>query len=770
MKTILDLPGLTLQTSLDELLADGLELTYDVALYTDEDRFQWLTTLHKGYGVTILTGPWGAGYWGLVSPEVVVKVVPDGVIFTDRYDTYQWTLIQQGLTLTEAKQVIAKPPKTARSSKWEAWQVALKESQGVWCALDDATPFIDEEFPVTLLTEQQGINFLNQAAEMRQFLALDWEWDEKSLEPLGISIATAEDQFYVPVRSDNGSSALPEAFQSFSIRGRGVLHGGRADYGSQLSRGGVERLYRDGHALDDTMIMAYMAGYSDLKLKNLTRALLNREPIEYPGSLTDMPLDKVARYAGGDARNTYDLYVKLIGELLEKNQLDLYNSHERPLVPLITSMETQGQPVDLVETKRLYLEYATLEEAMRRAVLENYGRDLKTVPKKKANAHLPQHDGDMAARQLIMDFGHNDPGTIDQRVISLNPDGIVDLILFYRQHRTIRRNLGKLLLFAYVGRTGKVEKLSTTNKKDRERYYYERALNQRLDLSDGDYRTHPRFNQAGGMDKDNPKAAPRTGRLSSAGPNIQQWSRRVRSIFVAPRGYKFFSYDYSQLELRIAAAISGDETMMATFTSDPPGDPHRELQDKIIEMTGVDVGRVPAKTGNFEKGYGGGDQQLVAILAKQRAHITLAEAQAIDKAWRARHPGYIKWVGVCAVRARGRGYSETERGRRRYIPELTSRDPTFRAKAERQAANAEVQGFAADIVKEAMRDLEPVMTKHGAHISMQVHDEINGWVPDGADHEEFERDVKEVMEGVELPREIRLAVGGRIADNWGEAH
>ena len=160
---------------------------------------------------------------------------------------------------------------------------------------------------------------------------------------------------------------------------------------------------------------------------------------------------------------------------------------------------------------------------------------------------------------------------------------------------------------------------------------------------------------------------------------------------------------------------------------------------------------------------------LVRILRKMRAFITLETAEAIVKGHEFAFPVYHQWARDTLALCRERGYSETLFGRRRYLPELYSPDSEVRGNAERAAVNHVIQGTAADIVKLAMVRLQPVLKRYGAHLAIQVHDELDGWIGETEDIEGFKREMSEAMTSIELPG-IRLKVDGGVGKSWGEAH
>lgn len=738
-KTYLDYYGLTgdAGAQYEPEYLNALNLTYDEELgggMTGDERLNKLGAIRAGVDVRILTGPIDARFWSIAGPEVQVRIVPDDYVWSERLTEQEWALcILGGMDLSKARELIKKPPKLERGK----WYKPYHESLGlleIWLKKWDG---IEQEDNSTTHLEVKDVDwavgFLARAANQEEFLALDWEWVKGDpANAIGLNISDSSHNYWVPllsldVNESHRQDDLRLAHWNYLVSGgSAVYHQARADLGTQSPHDPSELVGKAD--IHDTQVMAYLCGEPDLHLKVLTRKFLGRDPVEYSGDLHLMPALQQGRYgAAGDTRNTYDLFFVLLEKLGEMGQLNTYFSEDKPVVPVVASMEREGQPISIANTMRLHREFATLETAMRRAVLENYGRDIGD-----------KSDKEIATRRLIMDFGYGDPGTVDQRVISRNQDGIVDLILFYRKHRTRRNNfLGKIL-----------KRWSQAGRPD-------------------DFRIFTRFNQAGGVEQEN-HLAPRSGRLSSSDPNFQQQPRDIRKCFVAPEGYNFFSYDYSGLELHLAAGLSGDEVMLAALINGD--DLHGMFQQKILELTGVEVERSYAKAGNFEQLYGGGPDTLVGILAKERAFIDLETAKAIVASHAQTFPGYHKWVEKRRRAHKKQGYAETLWGRRRYLPDLYSTDDQLAGNAARAGVNHEVQGPAADILKRQMELVTvEVMGPFHAHLAIQAHDELCGWVPKDVDEEEFDRMMRQTMESVEIPR-LKLKVEGGIGDNWDEVH
>ena len=263
-----------------------------------------------------------------------------------------------------------------------------------------------------------------------------------------------------------------------------------------------------------------------------------------------------------------------------------------------------------------------------------------------------------------------------------------------------------------------------------------------------------------------------TGRLASNDPNLQNIpvrtpeGRRIREAFIAPPGAKILSADYSQIELRIMAHISGDEGLRHAFAHGH--DVHRATAAEVFGLTldqVTDDERRTAKVINFGLIYGMSSFGLARNLGIERA-----TAQAYIDSYFARYPGVARYMQETRERARRDGYVETVFGRRLWLPEMKSGSPARRQGAERAAINAPMQGTAADLIKLAMISVQKYLDESGLHsrLIMQVHDELVLEVPEG----ELQRvtdGVRERMQNV-ARLEVALVADVGVGDNWDQAH
>ncbi|MBW2577247.1 MAG: DNA polymerase I [Deltaproteobacteria bacterium] len=275
-------------------------------------------------------------------------------------------------------------------------------------------------------------------------------------------------------------------------------------------------------------------------------------------------------------------------------------------------------------------------------------------------------------------------------------------------------------------------------------------------------RIHPTFHQLGAA----------TGRFSAADPNVQNIpirsdeGIRIREAFVPAVGRVLLSADYSQVELRLLAHFSGDPSLVDAFECGD--DIHRRTAAEVAGIDLEDVSddqRAHAKAVNFGIIYG-----LSAFGLANQLGIASAEAQKTIDAYFARYQGVRTFIDETIGHARERGFVQTLMGRRRYLPDLASRNRTLRQAAERMAVNSVLQGTSADLIKKAMVELAPAIDEAGLRTEMilQVHDELVFETPP-AEVEALTALVVERMEGV-WPLRVRLRVEVGVGANWREAH
>ena len=491
---------------------------------------------------------------------------------------------------------------------------------------------------------------------------------------------------------------------------------------------------------NDTMLIHYLLdAESRHNMDSLAERYLGYEPVHIESligkgakqlTMDMVGLEQISEYAAEDADITLQLYDKLMPMLCgESVLLKLYREVEEPMIDVLADMEWEGVNINSealhIYSKRLSEQLSSIEEKIReisgeREMNINSSRQLGELL--FAKMRITSKPKMTKTKQFCTDEEYLQSFAGEHEV--------VDLILQYRG----------------------VKKLLST---------YIDALPLLVNPVTG--RIHTSYNQA----------VTATGRLSSANPNLQNIpirediGRPIREAFI-PRDERhlLLSADYSQVELRLMAHISGDEALCEAFREGK--DIHsataaRIFKKSIEEVTSEERRR--AKTANFGIIYG-----ISAFGLSQRLRIPRSEAKQLIEGYFESYPGVKAYMDNTVAKAREMGYAETLFGRRRYLADIDSRNVNARSLAERNAINAPIQGTAADIMKLAMVGVarrfreEDIRSK----IIMQVHDEI---VIDmlRSEQERVERIVKEEMEGA-AKLSIPLIAECGVGKNWLEAH
>lgn len=269
------------------------------------------------------------------------------------------------------------------------------------------------------------------------------------------------------------------------------------------------------------------------------------------------------------------------------------------------------------------------------------------------------------------------------------------------------------------------------------------------------------------------QAVTATGRLSSSEPNLQnipirtEQGRRIRQAFIAEKGYKLLAADYSQIELRIMAHLSGDKGLLTAFANGE--DIHKATAAEVFGVTLDEVSsdqRRSAKAINFGLIYG-----MSAFGLARQLDVGRKVAQQYIDLYFERYPGVLQYMDNIRKQAHDDGFVETLFGRRLYLPEINARNKQLQQAAERTAINAPMQGTAADIIKLAMIDVESwLLAEHPdtARMTMQVHDELILEVKEDAVDEIREGLIKRMSGAVTLA--VPLLVEAGVGDNWDQAH
>jgi len=421
-----------------------------------------------------------------------------------------------------------------------------------------------------------------------------------------------------------------------------------------------------------------------------------------------------------------DAHTYLLAELEKQGLGYVYEDIELPLVPVIAQMEERGVGIDTAYLKKLSKEYHTKLERLARAIYKLAGTEF--------NINSPKQLGEVLYDTLGLKgkakTATGQRSTRESELEKLKGEHeIVSDVLSYRELQK--------LLSTYIDTLP--------------------AL-----VSPKDKRLHAEFLQTGTT----------TGRLSSRNPNLQnipirtQLGRAVRNAFVPADNFVLADLDYSQIELRVSAVMTGDEKMKKVFVEN--GDIHTEVAREVFHDTGSDARR-KAKVINFGIHYGMGVNALArAIDASQK------EARQFLESYFEKFPGVATHIEETKAFVHKNGYTETLFGRRRFFPGISSHLPYVRAEAERMAINAPIQGSAADIIKLAMRHVDEWVEKEklrdDVYLTMQIHDELVYEVR-GEKSEELTLKIRTIMESV-VPKEklvgVPLVVDASVGDNWGE--
>lgn len=435
-------------------------------------------------------------------------------------------------------------------------------------------------------------------------------------------------------------------------------------------------------------------------------------------------------YRMGKSKDIDEARKHLLAEIKEKKLEFVYEKIELPLAPVLRKMEQRGIKVDKEFLKELSKKYTAELAKIRARIYEAAGGEFNVGSPKQLGEVLFDKLGLVPEKQKKTAGGQRT--TKESELVKMRGmHPIIEDILSYRE-------LSKLL-------STYIDTLPT--------------------LLDSEDRVHTTFLQIGAA----------TGRLASQNPNLQnipiktELGRAIRHAFVADEGSVLVAFDYSQIELRIAAFLSGDEALTEIFTGGR--DVHTEVAARVFHVRDEDVTyemRRRAKVINFGILYGMGVNALRESLGTSRG-----EAQEFYDQYFVAFPRLAQYIEESKGDASRLGYTETRFGRRRYLDGIHSSIPYVRASAERMAINAPMQGTQADIVKLAMIQIDELLereAKDKASLLLQVHDELVIEIEEGM-VKKLAPKIQELMEGVMPLKDtqgIALKVEGKIGQNWGE--
>jgi DNA polymerase-1 len=486
----------------------------------------------------------------------------------------------------------------------------------------------------------------------------------------------------------------------------------------------------------DNMIASYLLNPSKHRhsLEELSREYLDRQVITYSdvaGSgakaipFSQVSVEKACRYSGEDADLTLQLAQLLMPKIEAEGFADLFHQVELPLIEVLAAMEMNGVRLDLPLLEVMSREFEGKMDKISEEIFDLAGESF--------NINSPQQLGKILFERLKLPGGKRTKTGYSTDVEVLNE---------------LSRDFP---LPAKVLEYRSLSKLKST---------YVDALPQLVNPKTG--RIHTSFNQS----------VTATGRLSSSDPNLQNIpirspeGRRIREAFIPEKGRSILSADYSQIELRILAHLSGDSMLVETFQEDR--DVHAATAAEIFHVSPDRVNpemRRLAKVINFGIIYG-----MSAFGLAKELGIQPAVAQAYIANYFQKYHGVRDYIDRSLEAAREMGYVTTLMNRRRYLPDIKSQNRSVRQFAERIGINAPIQGTAADLIKAAMIRIHRRLMQEGREtkLTLQIHDELVFEVPEG-ELEGVRALVKEEMEGV-MKLSVPLKVDIGVGKNWAEAH
>ncbi|MGD8999357.1 MAG: DNA polymerase I [Granulosicoccaceae bacterium] len=644
------------------------------------------------------------------------------------------------------EQLVRSEPDNAALTKWYG-QLEFR----TWLAeqLEGATP---EEAPARVtsqyatILDMQTLQAWLKKLQKAGLFAFDTETtslDYMQAQIVGISFAVDGEAAYVPLAHDyeNAPAQLDReevlnAFRSLLEDPDTPIVGHNLKYDRNVLANHGITLNGIAH---DTMLESYVLDSTasrhdmdSLALKYLSYKTISFEDVAGKGkkqlSFNQVSIDEASPYAAEDADVTLRLHNTLWPRLsTEKSLKKVYEEIELPLLKVLSDMERTGV---LIDTDMLATQSEQLAKRCDEIVQQAYkeaGEEFNLGSPKQIQQILFEKQG----LPVIQKTPKGQPSTAEGVLQELAEQGhaLPGLIL---EHRSM-------------------SKLKST---------YTDKLPLMINADSG--RVHTSYHQA----------VAATGRLSSSDPNLQnipirtEEGRRIRQAFIAPRGYRVVAADYSQIELRIMAHLSGDEGLLAAFAQGE--DVHRATAAEVFGVARDKVTnnqRRSAKAINFGLIYG----MSAFGLAKQLG-VERGMAQQYIDLYFTRYPGVKSFMDETRERARQTGYVETVFGRRLYVPDIKASNMQRRQYAERTAINAPMQGTAADIIKRAMLATADWMPGSGLDVKMimQVHDELVFEVKH-TDVEQATSGIRDCMSGAaELAVPLIVDVG--VGKNWDEAH
>ncbi len=599
------------------------------------------------------------------------------------------------------------------------------------------------EISQRIVRTRKELSGIVEIAATRPLIAIGIQTDSReAMDANIVSLALCWQEgeaWYIPVghRGECGEQMKArEALEELApILGQGAVSKAGHDLKFQwlvLKRYGIE----PGAIAFDTMMASYLLNPGEqthaldrICAEHLGETLRSMEDITGRGknhtSFAEIEFEKAVDYACSEVEICFRLVPVLRQKLEESGLSELYESIELPLTEVLARMEYTGILVDKEKLEGLSLEFSKALDQKAALIYQRAGEEFNIQSPKQLGAIL------FEKMQLpVLKKTKSGPSTDTSVLEELTPEHpIAEDVLGYRTLSKLKGTYADALPRLVRPETGRI---------------------------------HTSFNQA----------VTATGRLSSSNPNLQNIpirsyeGRRIREAFIAAPGNMLMSADYSQIELRVLAHYSGDESLMDSFKNNE--DVHRRTASEIFGAPLSDVTpemRRQAKMINFGIAYG-----MSPFGLAQRLRISTRTAKtAIDRYFE-RYSGVQRFIGEAVQKARELGYAETLLGRRRAIPELRSKNFSIRQLGERLAINTPIQGTAADLIKKAMVDINTVFEKanSGVRMLLQVHDELLFEVAHDkkASVESIVRRAMEEVHPLNVPLKVEIGWGA----NWAEAH
>ena len=493
--------------------------------------------------------------------------------------------------------------------------------------------------------------------------------------------------------------------------------------------------------IDDTMLLSYVlnAGKHNHGMDTLSERYLQHNTIPFKEiagtgksqvTFDRIALDKATEYAAEDADITLRLWQVFKPQLRTEKVMTVYETLERPLVPVLAHMEQEGIKVDRDHLSRLSSDFSQRMAALEAEAYEQAGREFNIGSPKQLGEILFDEMGLEGGKKTKTGAWQTDADVLEG--LAAEGHGLPRTIVDWRTLSKLRSTYTEALQAAINPDTGRV---------------------------------HTSYSMA----------VAQTGRLSSTDPNLQnipvrtEEGRKIREAFVAEKGNVLVSADYSQIELRILAHIADIDALKDAFKEGY--DIHAMTASEMfgVPIEGMDpMVRRQAKAINFGIIYG-----ISGFGLARQLGIPQSEASEYIKTYFKRFPGIRAYMDETKAFAKEHGYVTTAYGRKINLSGIKSKGPQ-RSFAERQAINAPIQGSAADIIKRAMIRMPDVLAKAGlsARMLLQVHDELVFECPE-AEADKLIETVKTTMQGAAGPSlqlSVPLVVDARAASNWAEAH